>query len=75
MTLVLITALIGVISITFCFISVRILYRYINRYRFDESKYTLLFGFLHLRYIQISYITLTVVLAILSTIFMFYITL
>lgn len=28
------------------------LYYYIRRYRFDESKYTLLFGFAHLHWIS-----------------------
>lgn len=74
MTLTLITATIGVISIIFCMLSVKLLYRYIHKYRFDETKYTLLFGFLRLRYIAISYIILTICLAIGSTVFIYYIT-
>lgn len=31
------------------------LYAYIRRYRFDESKYTLLFGFVHLHWITAIY--------------------
>lgn len=75
MTLVWITAIIGVISIAFCFLSVKLLYRYIHRYKFDESKYTLLFGFLRLRYIAFSYIIFSVGFALLSAFFMIYISL
>ena len=32
------------------------LYAYIRRYRFDESKYTLLFGFVHLHWIMLLYV-------------------
>lgn len=31
------------------------LYGYIRRFRFDESKYTLLFGFVHLHWVHILY--------------------
>ena len=31
------------------------LYRYIRRYRFDESKYTLLLGFIHLHWFTVAY--------------------
>ena len=31
------------------------LYHYISRYKFSESKYTLLFGFLHLRWLASGY--------------------
>lgn len=36
------------------------LYAYIKRYRFDESNYTLLFGFVHLRWLVWLYGSLTV---------------
>ncbi|MFC1599393.1 hypothetical protein ACFL3T_00005 [Patescibacteria group bacterium] len=75
MTLTLITATIGVISIIFCLLSVKLLYRYIHKYRFDETKYTLLFGFLRLRYIAILYVVITVGLAVGSTLFVYYVTL
>lgn len=75
MTLVWITVIIGAISAIFCFLSIKLLYRYIHRYQFDESKYTLLFGFLRLRYISVAYIVFTVVFAFLSSIFMIYISL
>lgn len=75
MTLTLIAAILGVISIIYCLISVKLLYRYINKYRFDESKYTMLFGFLRLRYIAMAYVSLIIVLAVSSTVFVYYITL
>jgi hypothetical protein len=74
MILTLITATIGIISIIFCMLSVHLLYRYIHKYRFDESKYTLLFGFLRIRYIATLYVVLTISLAVGSTIFVYYIT-
>ena len=75
MALVWITTIIGVISIGFCLMSIKLLYRYINRYRFDESKYTLLFGFIRLRYIAATYAVFTIVFGVSSTLFMLYITL
>lgn len=43
----------GVIS--FALVSLWRLNIYINRYRFDETKYTLLFGFVHLKWIEAFY--------------------
>lgn len=40
-----------VTSIGFALLALMRLYHYIKRYRFDESKYTLLFGFIHLHWI------------------------
>lgn len=45
-----------VISLAVALLSVRRLYAYINRYRFNESVYTLLFGFVHLRYFVLLYL-------------------
>lgn len=42
-------------SVVFAFISLTRLFSYIRRYRFDESKYTLLFGFMHLHWFAILY--------------------
>ncbi|MBI5413687.1 hypothetical protein HZA42_05055 [Candidatus Peregrinibacteria bacterium] len=47
------------VSIGFALLTLWRLYRYIRRYRFDESKYTLLFGFVHLKWIALSYFALT----------------
>lgn len=47
-----------VTSIGFALITLMRLYHYIKRYRFDESKYTLLFGFIHLRWIAGAYMML-----------------
>ena len=44
------------VSMSFVLFSLHRLYRYIGRYRFDESKYTLLFGFVHLRWIAAGYL-------------------
>ncbi|MBD3156348.1 hypothetical protein GF369_00825 [Candidatus Peregrinibacteria bacterium] len=75
MALVWITTIIGIISIGFCLMSIKILYRYINRYRFDESKYTLLFGIIRLRYVVGLYAAFSLFFAISSVLFMLYITL
>lgn len=48
------------VSLGFAALSLWRLYYYIRRYRFDESKYTLLFGFVHLHWIAMAYVALTV---------------
>lgn len=48
-------SLLHVVSIGFALLSLRRLYLYIRRYRFDESKYTLLFGVVHLHWITMAY--------------------
>lgn len=45
-----------VFSLLFCFIALYRLYSYIRRYRFTESAYTLLLGFVHLRWIAGLYV-------------------
>ncbi|KKU80474.1 MAG: hypothetical protein UY05_C0006G0008 [Candidatus Peregrinibacteria bacterium GW2011_GWA2_47_7] len=44
-------AVLQLVSLIFMAVVIRRLVGYINRYRIDESKYTLLFGFVHLRWI------------------------
>ncbi|MFA4814901.1 MAG: hypothetical protein WC924_03120 [Candidatus Gracilibacteria bacterium] len=51
-----------IVSAAVCFWGLKRLYHYIRRYRFDESVYTLPFGFMHLRYFVYFYVT-TVLLA------------
>lgn len=75
MTLVWIVTIIAITSIGFCLMNVKLLYRYINRYKFDESKYTLLFGFIRLRYIAGAYVFISVLFGISSVLFIFYTTL
>lgn len=48
-------SLLHVLSFGFALLSLGRLFHYIRRYRFDESKYTLLFGFIHLRAIAVFY--------------------
>lgn len=43
-------------SLAFAVIALKRLYTYIRTYRFSESKYTLLFSFIHLHWIGIFYI-------------------
>lgn len=43
------------VSLAFALLTLVRLYHYIRRYKFDESKYTLLFGFVHLHWISASY--------------------
>lgn len=59
------------ISLFFVMVSVKRLYAYIHLYRFDESVYTLLFGFLHLRYFVLLYIVMVAVTVIAETIYAF----
>lgn len=44
------------VAIGFGLLTLWHLYNYIKRYRFDESKYTLLFRFIHLHWIMVAYI-------------------
>lgn len=44
-----------VASVGFMLLSLWRLYTYIRRYKFEESQYTLLFGFVHLRWIALAY--------------------
>ena len=59
------------ISLFVVFVSVKRLYAYIHLYRFDESVYTLLFGFLHLRYFVVLYIVTVAVAVVAETIYAF----
>ncbi len=52
--------LLHVSSIGFVLLALLRLFHYIKRYRFDESKYTLLFGFIHLHWIATVYVALTI---------------
>lgn len=52
-------AALHILSIGFAFLTFSRMFHYIQRYRFDESKYTLLFGFVHLRWIATLYLGLT----------------
>jgi len=56
-------------SAAVCFWAVWRHYRYIRRYRFDESFYTLLFGFVRMRYFVYSYITAIFLTGLTSLIF------
>ena len=50
--------ILNVASVGFVLITLRRFYNYIKRHRFDESKYTLLFGFVHLRWIAALYLVM-----------------
>lgn len=52
--------IIQLLSIGFCLLTLWRLFLYINRYKFDETKYTLLLGFIHLRWIAAAYFVLTI---------------
>ncbi len=54
-TIEIIFAVLQLGSLIFVFISLTRLFSYIRRYRFDESKYTLLFGFMHLHWFALLY--------------------
>ena len=59
LTLWILFGLLQAAGIGFAFLSLWRLYSYIHRYRFDESKYTLLFRFVHLHWIATLYIGLS----------------
>ncbi|OGJ42405.1 hypothetical protein A3J23_02205 [Candidatus Peregrinibacteria bacterium RIFCSPLOWO2_02_FULL_48_14] len=61
----------AVASVAFCALTVKKLYAYINQYRFAESVYTLLFGFIRLRYFVYSYVFFVAVLGALGTLLAF----
>lgn len=58
-------------SAVFYAVAIRALYAYINQYRFDESVYTLLFGFMRLRYFVYLYGLLVAASAVLGFSFAF----
>jgi len=60
-----------IVSILFCMATVKRLYDYISEYRFGESVYTLLFGFVHLRYFVYLYIFTVAGVATLGFLFAF----
>jgi hypothetical protein len=63
--------LLSFVSSVFCAITIRRLYVYINKYKFDESVYTLLFGFVRVRYIVSLYIFMVALAAVLGLLFAF----
>ena len=58
-------------SLFTCLWAIRRLYKYINRYRFDETVYTLLFGFMHLRYFVFAYLLTMSLAAFTGAVFAF----
>ena len=48
--------LVEIVSALMCLFAVRRLYKYIKKYRFPETVYSLLFGFMHLRYFVVTYV-------------------
>lgn len=58
-------------SLALGFVALRRLYVYIHKYRFDESTYTLLFGFLHLRYFAVWYVVMLGLAAVLELVYAF----
>lgn len=59
-------AVLHIVSIAFAMLSLQRLYHYIKRYRFNESKYTLLFSFVHLRWIAYAYVFMSIAWIIIS---------
>lgn len=57
---------IQIVSAAVCALTIRKLYAYINQYRFGESVYTLLFGFVRLRYFVYFYALMVVVATVLG---------
>jgi len=61
--------LLQIVSLALCAVTVRRLYAYINKYRFDESVYTLLLRFVRLRYIVSAYIFMITLSAAIGVLF------
>lgn len=59
---------IQIVSIGLCAVAVKKLYAYINQYKFAESVYTLLFGFIRLRYFVYLYVLMVFALAVLGAV-------
>jgi hypothetical protein len=55
-----------VASLGFAFLLLKRLYYYIKRYKFDETKYTLFLGFIHLRWIMMTYMISVLILIVAS---------
>ncbi len=53
--------LVEIVSLALCALAVKKLYAYINQYRFAESVYTLLFGFIRLRYFVYLYLSFVLI--------------
>lgn len=58
---IIITALITIVSIGFCLLSVFRIHTYIQAYRFERHQYRPLLGFIHLRMMIWAYIVSTVI--------------
>lgn len=71
MTLFVFLCLVQVASIGLALATVRRLLSYVYRYRFDESVYTLLFGFVHLRYFVALYLVMLGVTIAIELLFIF----
>jgi hypothetical protein len=63
--------LVELTSVLACLWAIRRLYKYILRYRFDETVYTLLFGFIHLRYFVFAYLVTMSFAALTGVVFAF----
>lgn len=61
-----ILALLQVCSLMFMVFILGRLYHYIRKYSFPESQYTLLFGFVHLRWLAGLYVLMTVTWGLLA---------
>ena len=69
MTFFVFLCLVQVVSIVLALVAVRRLMLYVYRYRFSESSYTLLFGFLRLRYFVVLYLIMIGLVTALEMIF------
>ena len=71
MTFFVFLCLVQVVSIVLALVAVRRLMIYVYRYRFPESSYTLLLGFLRLRYFVVLYLVMVALVTALEMIFAF----
>lgn len=65
-------AIIHIVSILLLIISLRLVLHYTRRYRMQESRFTMLFGFVRLEYIIFIYAVAVLFLAGISTFMAFY---
>lgn len=57
-------------SVIFFIVTVKGLYAYINKYRFDESLYHFLFGFVHMKHLVYMYAFFVLLFLVVSAVFL-----
>lgn len=69
MTLTLMTIALGIGSLIFMGIVLLRVYNYTRKYPLPESKYTLLFGFIHFNHVTVLYVLSMILLSVFSMVY------